>query len=252
MSASISVARLRLQSVTQRSSKQATRSFTSTTPFARQGSGEVRAPVNDPTTRVTPPNVSKTNETPVDSYGLRDAPLQEMATDAEKKRQMQAPNRQGVWSRSQMPRELAMSGPRFEQTIIDAQPRPYAAIELIHKQPVRWVDGHYVACDGGGGPLGHPKIFINVNQPKINWCTYCGLPYAQKHHRKYLESLPKEQLAFPLYPTGDPDEVAMPKTKTQMGEIQGEFPALKGELDANSIPQDGTSDNKEDRAYANR
>lgn len=60
------------------------------------------------------------------------------------------------------------------------QPQPYAAIELIHKQPVRWVDGQHVACDGGGGPLGHPRIFINVDKPQICWCTYCGLPYVYR------------------------------------------------------------------------
>lgn len=57
------------------------------------------------------------------------------------------------------------------------QPRPLAAIELIHKQPVRWTKERVVSCDGGGGPLGHPRIFINVDKPKINWCTYCGLPF---------------------------------------------------------------------------
>lgn len=34
-----------------------------------------------------------------------------------------------------------------------------------------------MSCDGGGGPLGHPKIFINVDKPQICWCTYCGLPF---------------------------------------------------------------------------
>ena len=29
-----------------------------------------------------------------------------------------------------------------------------AAIELIHKQPVRWTHDQVVACDGGGGPAG--------------------------------------------------------------------------------------------------
>jgi NADH dehydrogenase (ubiquinone) Fe-S protein 6 len=57
------------------------------------------------------------------------------------------------------------------------QPRPYAAIELIHKQPVRWTKERVVACDGGGGPLGHPRIFINLDKPEINACTYCGLPF---------------------------------------------------------------------------
>jgi NADH dehydrogenase (ubiquinone) Fe-S protein 6 len=33
----------------------------------------------------------------------------------------QAPNRAEVWSRSQKPRSTAMTGPRFEQTDLDAQ-----------------------------------------------------------------------------------------------------------------------------------
>lgn len=57
------------------------------------------------------------------------------------------------------------------------QPQPYAAIELIHKQPVRWTKSKVVSCDGGGGPLGHPKIFINTDKPEIATCGYCGLPF---------------------------------------------------------------------------
>lgn len=52
-----------------------------------------------------------------------------------------------------------------------------AAIELIHKQPVRWSKERVASCDGGGGPLGHPKIFINVDKPEITPCGYCGLPF---------------------------------------------------------------------------
>ena len=33
----------------------------------------------------------------------------------------QAPNRQGIWSRSQRPRAKAMNGPRFEQTDFSLQ-----------------------------------------------------------------------------------------------------------------------------------
>jgi len=33
----------------------------------------------------------------------------------------QAPNRAGIWSRSQRPRSEAMTGPRFEQTDFDLQ-----------------------------------------------------------------------------------------------------------------------------------
>ena len=99
-------------------------------------------------------------------------------------------------------------------------------MELIHQQPVRWTNEKVISCDGGGGPLGHPRVFINVDKPQINWCTYCGLPFvrssvmitscdnvafstnslqAHHHHRKFLESQPST--AFPLDPTGHPAEL---------------------------------------------
>ncbi|KAF2465187.1 NADH-ubiquinone oxidoreductase [Lindgomyces ingoldianus] len=167
-------------------------------------------PTNDPKPKPAKANVSATNELPTSSVGSFDGGLQESVEQGEELRVMQAPNRQapnrkGIWSRSQQPREVAMTGPRFEQTIFEDQPRPYAAIELIHKQPVRWTKERVVSCDGGGGPLGHPRVFINVDKPKICWCTYCGLPFAHEHHRKHLESLPSTP--YPLGPTGDPAEV---------------------------------------------
>lgn len=122
-------------------------------------------------------NVSHTNAMPHSSTGAHDRALQENPEDAEKRRTMQAPDRQGTWSRSQRPRSEAMVGPRFEQAIMETQPRPAAAIELIHKQPVRWTKSRQVSCDGGGGPLGHPRIFINVDKPQICFCTYCGVPF---------------------------------------------------------------------------
>ncbi|ROW13099.1 hypothetical protein VPNG_05946 [Cytospora leucostoma] len=108
----------------------------------------------------------------------------------------QAPNRKGIWSRSQQPRSEAMTGPRFEQTDFDLQPQSYAAIELIHKQPVNWTHDRVVACDGGGGPHGHPRIYINTDKPEIAVCGYCGLPYANEHNREYLASLP--ETSYPL------------------------------------------------------
>jgi NADH dehydrogenase (ubiquinone) Fe-S protein 6 len=52
-------------------------------------------------------------------------------------------------------------------------------MELIHKQPVRWTHDRVVACDGGGGPAGHPRIFINTDKPEIATCNYCGLPFVR-------------------------------------------------------------------------
>ncbi|KAI1078417.1 zinc-finger domain-containing protein [Whalleya microplaca] len=117
-------------------------------------------------------------------------------TENEERGISQAPNRKEIWSRSQRPRAAAMSGPRFEQTDFDLQPQPRAAIELIHKQPVRWTHDRVVACDGGGGPAGHPRIFINTDKPEIAVCGYCGLPFAHEHNRAHLESLP--ETGYPL------------------------------------------------------
>ncbi|KAI1117933.1 hypothetical protein F5Y14DRAFT_290675 [Nemania sp. NC0429] len=108
----------------------------------------------------------------------------------------QAPNRTEIWSRSQKPRAAAMTGPRFEQTDFSLQPASRAAIELIHRQPVRWTHDRVVACDGGGGPAGHPKIFINTDKPEIATCNYCGLPFANEHNREHLESL--SETSYPL------------------------------------------------------
>jgi NADH dehydrogenase (ubiquinone) Fe-S protein 6 len=57
-----------------------------------------------------------------------DKALQESPEEGEKMRVMQAPNRAGVWSRSQQPREKAMIGPRFEQTIMEDQVRRVCAL----------------------------------------------------------------------------------------------------------------------------
>ncbi|GAA5938805.1 hypothetical protein JCM1841_001125 [Sporobolomyces salmonicolor] len=94
----------------------------------------------------------------------------------------QAPNRATTWSRSQAARTDAMVGPRFEQTAQKFQPRPLAAIELIAEEPIRLVEGRVAACDGGAGPLGHPRIFINLDKPGAHACTYCGIRYEKEDH----------------------------------------------------------------------
>lgn len=76
------------------------------------------------------PNISKTNEQyPIETH-FQDAPLQETTTDAEELRVSQAPNRTSVWSRSQSPRSKAMSGPRFEQTIMEFQVGIYNDVSI--------------------------------------------------------------------------------------------------------------------------
>ncbi|KAI0735148.1 zinc-finger domain-containing protein [Earliella scabrosa] len=93
----------------------------------------------------------------------------------------QAPNFAQTWSTSQRPRPQAHSGPRFEQTIMELQPNPLSAMEMINKEPIRVVHGRKAVCDGGG-PLGHPKIFINLDKPGPRACGYCGLRFEQAPH----------------------------------------------------------------------
>jgi len=46
-----------------------------------------------------------------------------------------------------------------------AQPKTPA--EIIH------VKTHAVSCDGGAGPLGHPKVYLRIPETQI-MCPYCS------------------------------------------------------------------------------
>ncbi|KAL4069625.1 zinc-finger domain-containing protein [Scleroderma yunnanense] len=94
----------------------------------------------------------------------------------------QASNYPTTWSTSQQPRPAARSGPRFEQTAMELQPNPLSAMDLIANEPVRIVHDRKAVCDGGGGSLGHPKIFINLDKPGSHPCGYCGLRFEQASH----------------------------------------------------------------------
>ncbi|XP_068092764.1 NADH dehydrogenase [ubiquinone] iron-sulfur protein 6, mitochondrial [Hyperolius riggenbachi] len=57
------------------------------------------------------------------------------------------------------------------------------AIELIAEQPVNETESRIISCDGGGGALGHPKVYINLDkETKTGTCGYCGLQFKQKPH----------------------------------------------------------------------
>ena len=61
----------------------------------------------------------------------------------------QAPNRPSTWSTNQRPRPAGQSGPRFEQTVMELQPNPLSAMELVANEPIRLVHGRKAVCDGG-------------------------------------------------------------------------------------------------------
>ncbi|XP_006635942.1 NADH dehydrogenase [ubiquinone] iron-sulfur protein 6, mitochondrial isoform X1 [Lepisosteus oculatus] len=57
------------------------------------------------------------------------------------------------------------------------------AINLVAEEPVKEVESRVVSCDGGGGALGHPRVYINLDKDtKVGTCGYCGLQFKQTHH----------------------------------------------------------------------
>ena len=43
-----------------------------------------------------------------------------------------------------------------------------------------YVDDEVVACDGGDGPLGHPRVFLNMEGKGQIDCPYCGRRFILK------------------------------------------------------------------------
>lgn len=39
------------------------------------------------------------------------------------------------------------------------------------------VKSSVVACDGGGGALGHPRVYLNMGEKHSIDCPYCGRHY---------------------------------------------------------------------------
>ncbi|XP_056645228.1 NADH dehydrogenase [ubiquinone] iron-sulfur protein 6, mitochondrial [Diorhabda carinulata] len=57
------------------------------------------------------------------------------------------------------------------------------AINLIAEVPPKPCKERVVWCDGGSGPTGHPKVYINLDKPGNHSCGYCGLRfYKEDHH----------------------------------------------------------------------
>ena len=57
-------------------------------------------------------------------------------------------------------------------------------MELINSIPPVIVPNLTAACDGGDGPLGHPKIYIATGRSTLEnpaVCGYCGLRFVNKN-----------------------------------------------------------------------
>jgi uncharacterized Zn-finger protein len=42
------------------------------------------------------------------------------------------------------------------------------------------VDSHVVACNGGGGPLGHPRVYLNLGADNRIECPYCSRLFVRR------------------------------------------------------------------------
>lgn len=77
--------------------------------------------------------------------------------------------------------EASLIAPNSEKH--DHPLRPASA--YIAQIPPIVSDERVVACNGGGGPLGHPRVFINLDpstpEDPVS-CGYCGLPFVLRSH----------------------------------------------------------------------
>jgi NADH dehydrogenase (ubiquinone) Fe-S protein 6 len=60
------------------------------------------------------------------------------------------------------------------------------AIDLVKEDPIIVCDSKSV-WSSGGGPLGHPKIFINLDQPGVHYCGYSGKRFIKKKYYNLAE-----------------------------------------------------------------
>ncbi|ONH68071.1 Lactobacillus shifted protein [Cyberlindnera fabianii] len=85
----------------------------------------------------------------------------------------QAPNRATPWSSSQAARKDVINHAKFLDRDLSLQPRPYAAIDLIAQQPVRFIDDRIAVCQvTSNHGQGHPKIYINLEPKRAHPCGY--------------------------------------------------------------------------------
>ena len=51
----------------------------------------------------------------------------------------------------------------------------------IKNKELQVVNSSNVVCDGGGGALGHPKVFLDMGKEKNIICPYCSKSFILKN-----------------------------------------------------------------------
>jgi uncharacterized Zn-finger protein len=53
-----------------------------------------------------------------------------------------------------------------------------------------YIDGMVAACNGGGGPLGHPRVYLNLAPAGRAECPYCSRLYVDRATAAAAEAPP--------------------------------------------------------------
>merc|ERR1712098_814061 len=122
--------------------------------------------------------------------GLLDSLLQEIPQHGLPPGQLQAPLSSSPLSRAgdqatHTGQKFDESDPRYVRFAVSGvakQVNPQWSEKLIQEVPVIKVAKRIVSCDGGGGALGHPTVFINLDPKGPKACPYCGLRYEYHPH----------------------------------------------------------------------
>jgi len=81
------------------------------------------------------------------------------------------------------------------------------AMKLVHEDPIV-VAEQRVVCSSSAGPLGHPKIYINIDSNEVHTCGYSGRRFIRKKfydeakhgksitYNQYLDELRKQEQKF--------------------------------------------------------
>ena len=65
------------------------------------------------------------------------------------------------------------------QNVDEKQVNKNFAIDLVAKDPIVVCDQR-VVWSSGGGPLGHPKVYINLDPNEVHTCGYSGKRFIKK------------------------------------------------------------------------
>eukprot|EP01096_Ripella_sp_DP13-Kostka_P009932 TRINITY_DN3844_c0_g1_i1.p1 TRINITY_DN3844_c0_g1~~TRINITY_DN3844_c0_g1_i1.p1 ORF type:complete len:134 (-),score=53.74 TRINITY_DN3844_c0_g1_i1:37-417(-) len=87
---------------------------------------------------------------------------------------------------SRVPSSFGASFATSSQTALEPETnlfQPESAMDLVNKIPPLEVTTDRIWCDGGGGPLGHPKVYLCLEKVnEVQTCGYCGLRFVNVGH----------------------------------------------------------------------